>query len=121
MMEDVAEDLEDMAGDIRNATRLLNECVRNYLGFPVFAEWWNWGLDILYDRVPANSEFFRPSNLWQWLQPQYIMMLVSWVACHIFSWSDARIGSRLCKWFDIKQGAFTKVCHFRISGEPKSR
>ena len=101
--------MDGIAKNVDNSTRLLNECVREHLGVPWWEEWWQWGLDIWNNRVPKDAEFVRPTTYAQWLQPQYIMMIVSYLLCHVIDWVDARAGSKLCKTYGIKHNALTKV------------
>lgn len=108
-VDQMAENVEDMVEDVRNSTRLLNECVKKHLGVPLLNDWYQWGMDILKNQVPAESEFFRPSSLGEWLHPQYLMMLISYAICHILSWIDARCGSKISKHCGFKQSGLVKV------------
>jgi len=110
IVEEVAEDMENLSETVADSNKLLNECVREHMGVPWWEQWWQWGLDIYYNRVPPNSDLIRPTTYGQWLEPQYLMMIITYVVTHVIDWIDARSGSKLCKKYGIKQNALTKVC-----------
>lgn len=117
-VDEIANDVNEISNDVKNSTRLLNECIKEHLGVPLLNDWYQWGMDILYNRVPADSDFFRPSNLGEWLRPQYVMMLISYGFCHVLSFIDARLGSKISKKFGFKQSALVKVRY--LKSETKS-
>lgn len=108
-VENLSDNVDDLSENLTNATLLLNECVKQHLGYPWFDDWLTWGFDIIMNRVPSHSDFFRPATLGQWLNPQALMMGLSYALCHVLSYIDARCGSRLSKNYKFKLGPVAKV------------
>ena len=114
-VKEVAEDVEDVAESVANTTRILNEFIKKQYGEPVFASWFRKLDDIVWGRVPPDSEFLFPSNLAEWFQPQYGMCLIVWFCTKLWDYGDARWGSRVCKKHNLRQHPILKVSHSNFS------
>ena len=114
-VKEVAEDVEDVAEGVANTTRILNDFIKKHYGEPVFASWFQKLDDIVWGRVPPDSEFLFPSNLAEWLQPQYGMCLIVWFCTKLWDYGDARWGSRVCKKHNLRQHPILKVSHSNFS------
>ena len=114
-VKEVAEDVEDVAESVANTTRILNEFIKKHYGEPVFASWFHKLDDIVWGRVPPDSQFLFPSNLAEWFQPQYGMCLIVWFCTKLWDYGDARWGSRVCKKHNLRQHPILKVSHSNFS------
>ena len=66
-------------------------------------------------RVPPDSEFLFPSNLAEWLQPQYGLCLIVWFCTKLWDFGDARWGSSVCKKHNLRQHPILKVSYSNLS------
>ena len=114
-VKEVAEDVEDVAESVANTTRILNEFIKKQYGEPVFASWFRKLDDIVWGRVPPDSEFLFPSNLAEWFQPQYGMCLIVWICTKLVDYADARWGSSVCKKNGLRQHPICKVLFLMLA------
>ena len=84
-----------------NNTYKLDQC----LGRPTFQAWMEQGWQALMGSVPPEESFFRPSTIWEWLNPQSFVMVAIWIGTYL----DARSGSKLSRFLNVHTPGWARV------------
>ena len=79
----------------------LDQC----LGRPTFSAWIDQGWQAFRGKVPPEAAFFQPRTLFEWLEPQSLVMVILWIG----NWADERTGGTFRRKLGIKTPGFFKV------------